>query len=160
MKDYNFNKYFADVECLVLEKEPEIPSFYNEERRIEEKRERRKKYHSYLDIKKHTITEPVKSNILQNKFDLLSRQWRNETGGMSTIKDKITHPNYLLIIALGSDVVPYILNDLKKYRSFWYKALETLLNENLTIPKEKDFDNFETLRLAWIKWGKENRYIS
>lgn len=68
---------------------------------------------------------------LEKKFNELAAKWKRETGLYSTDFDKI-NDTYLDIIALGKDVIPYILKDMKKPTgtAHWHTALKTLSKDN------------------------------
>ena len=94
---------------------------------------------------------------LQKKFNELAENWKRETGGYSTMLHKASNNNYLDIIGLGMDVVPFILKDLQKNSSLWFAALKAITKEN-PVPKESLGDT-EKMRDAWLQWGKERKHI-
>jgi hypothetical protein len=47
---------------------------------------------------------------LRPEFTALVERWRSETGFMSSLDEKILHPAYQSIIAMGFDAVPLVLD--------------------------------------------------
>src|SRR5690348_930656 len=68
---------------------------------------------------------------LEKQFNELAIKWKEETGLFSTVYQKIVHDLYFEIVALGKDIVPFILKDLENNGpSHWHTALKALTREN------------------------------
>jgi hypothetical protein len=104
-------------------------------------------------------TQPEK-NDLEQIFHGLAKNWRDATGGYSLNMRRYAHPTYhALMHALGkesvTDVVPFVLRELKERPDMWFEALKVLTNQN----PAKDSKTFDEAVAAWIAWGKQNKYI-
>ncbi len=73
---------------------------------------------------------------------------------LSSVSRKTKHPIYKKIIALGSEVIPFILQELRVRSGFWFVALEELTGVN----PAKAAESFEAAKDAWLKWGRERGY--
>jgi hypothetical protein len=95
---------------------------------------------------------------LKEEFNRLLAEWRKDARPWSSIlKDRMEHPAYLKIIALGWRVVPLILAELKKEPEPWFTALEAITREN---PIQKsDQGRIQNMANAWLQWGREREYI-
>lgn len=107
----------------------------------------------------HVIYERRKSieNPLELRFRELSRRWREETMELSSTSAKTTNFHYYQIIALGRDVVPWILRDLNENGGLWYLALRAITNENPVSPE--DSGNIKKMKSSWLDWGKARGFI-
>lgn len=90
-------------------------------------------------------------------FNNLAINWKKETAGYSTMYHKAINNNYLGIIGMGYDAVPFILNDLEKAPEHWFIALKAITKEN-PVAKE-DIGDMRRMRAAWIEWGKRKHII-
>src|SRR5580700_3363068 len=65
------------------------------------------------------------NSLLENQFNELATKWKDETGLFSTTFHKIVNDYYFEIVAMGKEIVPFILNDLKNNGpSHWHTALK------------------------------------
>lgn len=115
---------------------------------------------NYSDVPKININKVFsvhkssKSAILR-KFEQLTSKWKEETAIFSSIKKKINHPAYQEIIAMGEEVIPLILEELKREPSHWFYALSVITKAD---PVSSE-DSFEQAVEAWLNWGKNQGYI-
>lgn len=93
---------------------------------------------------------------LQQKFDKLVKQWKKDTQVYSVCYERYQHPAHKAIVAMGEKAIPLILRELEARHDRWYYALTMITNQS------PDFNckNFITARLAWLKWGVRNGYLS
>lgn len=96
-------------------------------------------------------------NDLEKQFNALAEKWKEETGVYSTTYQKVINDSYLDIIALGKDVVPFILKDMENGQGHWHTALKALTREN-PVPDE-DMNNSKKIREAWVRWGINKNII-
>ena len=89
-------------------------------------------------------------------FRSLANSWKSGRGPSSSVAKMTRHPDYLAIIALGPDVVPFILSELGREPDHWFAALRAITGANPA--RESDRGNLERLAAAWIEWGKQNGY--
>jgi hypothetical protein len=97
-------------------------------------------------------------SLVEYEFNKLSEKWEDETGAMSLSDQKI-NDTYLKIIALGPDVIPYMLKAMNgPYGSpFWHTALRILTDENPVQSYELTKPNL--IRQRWVDWGKSKKII-
>ena len=99
---------------------------------------------------------PSRQPWLEEYFHLLVRQWheqRNEAS--SSISEVIACPAYLRIIAMGSRVLPLIIEQLKSEGDepdHWCAALEAITGDN-PVPENAHGDTLRIAR-AWIDWSE------
>lgn len=105
-----------------------------------------------LDSKLASIDD---SNKETAKFDRLSQQWYNETGHYSVKSRAFLHTAYLQIIGMGKKAIPYLLEEIKKEKLFWFLALESITGVN----PATDAESVDEMSQIWIQWGIQNHYI-
>src|SRR5215468_10244446 len=86
-----------------------------------------------------TVPTPLHRH-LEVEFRALATHWHKETRYWSSISRMSMHPAYQRIIALGDDVIPLILRDLKQTRSHWLWALYVLSGFYDPSPENASFD--------------------
>lgn len=96
---------------------------------------------------------------VEKQFNESAAKWRKETGGYSTMIHIAGNNNYLDIIGLGPDVIPYILKDLVKEPDFWFVALEHIAKPKQNPVPKAHIGDLDKMAEDWIAWGKENKYI-
>lgn len=92
-------------------------------------------------------------------FQHLAKQWKRETGHLSSVMQKARHWAYLRIIAMGPDAVPLLLSQLRSEGTMphhWFVALAYVTGED-PVP-EDDRGNVLKMRDAWLNWGVANGY--
>jgi hypothetical protein len=99
---------------------------------------------------------------LEQRFRRLQVQWQAETLVLSDPGKIMGHPAMRAIIALGEEVVPFILRDLQDKPSLLVWALPEITGENLTPPRTED--GFLKLNVdaqidAWLRWGREKGLV-
>jgi len=114
-----------------------------------------------LDV--HVIVEPKRSREvgvprqLEEKFSDLAQRWRNQVKTMSSTTDRVLHSAYQDVIGMGKPVLPLILRELERNGGHWFWALRHISHENPVPPQ--DAGNIGKMREAWLRWGRENRYL-
>jgi hypothetical protein len=91
---------------------------------------------------------------LARQFDDLAKTWKKETGHLSNVSKKCTHPAYQRIIGLGPGAVPLILRDLKASHDDWFWALTAITGDNPI--NERDAGDVARMTEAWLRWGRAN----
>jgi hypothetical protein len=88
---------------------------------------------------------------LEQRFRKEAEKWDRETAFLSSTPTMVLHDSYQKIMAMGPDIVPIMLRDLRQTRRSWFWALRHLTNEN-PVPAE-DQGNLDKMISAWIAWG-------
>ncbi len=94
---------------------------------------------------------------IEKKFWLLCRQWQKDTEHFSSASRMAKHPAYREIVSMKEDVLPILLEQLKRDPDDWFIALHEITGEN-PVP-QKSAGNIKEMAKAWIKWGKEKGII-
>ena len=94
---------------------------------------------------------------LRQKFRALTKEWRAATEVVSSSTEIFSHPAYQRIMAMGEFAVPFILRELEREPDHWDYALWMITGENPVSPV--DAGRMDRIAQAWIRWGKEHRYI-
>lgn len=117
-----------------------------------------RKVHGAVIRGKHSFTQAsVPDDGLAIKFEQLATQWKEETMFLSSITDKAIHPYYQRIIGLGPDVIPLILDSLRKKGGHWYWALQSITGENPVLPEH--YGDISNMKNDWVMWGIRKGYI-
>lgn len=90
-------------------------------------------------------------NNLELEFHTLAKQWKEETGELSSLSKVCSNWNYLRIIALGEGAVPLILRELQREPAPWFVALEAISGEH-NIGRQFA-GNFRKMAAEWLEWG-------
>ena len=93
---------------------------------------------------------------MKQRFSLLATKWKNETGPLSNITKKCTHPAYQQIIGMGWEVLPLILRDLKESKADWFWALTAITGANPI--SEEIAGNVTQMTEAWLRWARAKGY--
>lgn len=104
-----------------------------------------------------TKRRPLKTAELKAEFDRLAAQWKRETRYQSSSDIMAEHPAYQAIIAMGDDVIPLILADLRESMDHWFMALRSITGESPI--REEDRGKISAMTAAWLDWGRRHKYI-
>jgi hypothetical protein len=94
---------------------------------------------------------------VRERFEMLARQWHDETALLSSTTKRIMHPAYQAIIGLGPEVVPILIEELKERPNYWFWALKAITGEDPVNPRDRG--NLDKMSRAWIDWA-EHRLTS
>lgn len=96
-------------------------------------------------------------NDLEKKFNDHTNKWKKDTRFHSNVGIICEHPDYLEIIKMGEDVVPFMLKDFSngKYRH-WFYALYVITGVNPIKPEIAGC--MKEMANAWLTWAEENGY--
>lgn len=94
----------------------------------------------------------------EERFAKLASQWKKETAHLSSISGITNHPAYQEILAMGDAVIPLIFADLQHRPGLWFHALARLTGANPISDEDRGY--IESVRQAWIRWGREHGYIT
>lgn len=96
------------------------------------------------------------SSLLTREFNERADRWAKETGIQSSPVIRFMHKDYQSIMARGKEVIPLILNRMKQKPDDWFWALQHIANHDAAAGA----DGFDGAVAAWLRWGKDNGYIS
>lgn len=91
-------------------------------------------------------------------FDALAEWWHEGTDALSSLNQKAGHRAHRRIVALGEQVVPYILEDLRDRGGHWEMTLAEITHESPPIPTGYPMNALGT-REAWLQWGRDRGLI-
>lgn len=92
---------------------------------------------------------------LEERFQMLTRRWNNETSFISSLTEITRNSAYLEIVAMGEQAIPLILAELQSNPNHWFLALRLITGED----PAKEYRNFDDAVDAWIQWGRERGYV-
>jgi hypothetical protein len=92
----------------------------------------------------------------EQKFQRLAAVRRAEMGHLSSTTKMFSHPAYQEIIAMGMDVVPWLLRDLAKEPEHWFAALRAITGAQPVPPKDRG--QVDWMAEAWLAWANEHGY--
>jgi hypothetical protein len=98
-----------------------------------------------------------KISSIELQFNKFANDWKKQTAIYSNTLHITRNDNYLDIIGMGKEALPFILKDLEKSPDHWFVALKAIAKEN-PVPKEA-YGNIEQMRHYWLQWGKTNNII-
>jgi hypothetical protein len=93
---------------------------------------------------------------VEQRLRRLEAAWEAETQFLSDPRPIIEHPAFQAIIALGEQVVPFLLRDLERCPHLWVWALPRITGANPVAPA--DGGNIRAMTEAWLRWGREKGY--
>jgi hypothetical protein len=99
------------------------------------------------------LTEPPE---LASHISTLAEKWETEVEGMSSTARMSQHPAYQEIIQMGTQIVPLLLQELKRNPLYWLSALEEITGENPIQPEQRG--RIKQMAEAWLEWGKQRGY--
>ena len=106
-------------------------------------------------IRETLSTLTVPPDALENEFNRLAEQWREETGMLSLIQQKAIHPAYQRIIGIVRPALPLILKSLVKKDEHWLWALRSISGEDAATGAA----DFKSAIATWLLWGKKKGYL-
>jgi hypothetical protein len=83
----------------------------------------------------------------------LEAQWKADTEFLSDAGKILAHPAFQSIIAMGSDVVSFMIRDLERQPSLWVWALPDITGQD-PVPAS-DAGNIRKMTAAWLQWARE-----
>lgn len=92
---------------------------------------------------------------IRKRFDKLARQWMRETAHLSSEDQIAKHVAYRQIVALGTPVVPLILQRVQRRQQYWFRALLDITGQNLA----SNANSFSEAADAWLDWGARNHLV-
>jgi hypothetical protein len=90
------------------------------------------------------------------RFQKLAAEWRAQRGVTSSIEQMCTRPAYLSIIAMGPDVLPLIITQLRSEGNdpdHWFVALHHI-TQGVDPAPDSDRGDMAKMAEAWLKWAE------
>jgi len=97
----------------------------------------------------------TRSVNVDREFRRLANEWQSETAIYSRISQKVAHPAYRKIIALGDGVIPILLREMRDSPSYWSAALTDLTGVD---PVPDSANGLDDVANAWVQWGRNSGY--
>lgn len=94
---------------------------------------------------------------MADDFAALAAMWRERTAGCSSVAAVVADDAYREIIAMGWDVVPEILRELRDGGGYWYPALAVITKASPATAEERR--TMGGMRAAWLRWGRERGMV-
>jgi len=97
------------------------------------------------------------ADSVELEFPSLARQWRKETGFLSSAERAAQHPAYQRIIQFGQLAIPLILAEMQRNGGHWFYALRVITNDDPVLPAQRG--NVAAMTRAWLNWGEQHGYV-
>ncbi len=108
----------------------------------------------YLFLNGSLYIQSVYKQQLKEKFEAYTSIWITETMFSSSVHEIINNSAYRSIVKLGKDVIPFIIEELKKEENHWFYALEALTGQNPI--KQEHRGIIRLMKSDWIEWAEKN----
>ena len=93
----------------------------------------------------------------EKKFNKLSKKWKEETAGESSVSSIVMNRNYQKIMGMGCSAIEFILKDLEEEKRDWLWALEMIVDDEDNPITPETRNSFKKSVGAWIAWGKKKK---
>ena len=97
-----------------------------------------------------------RNDPFETQFCALRDEWIADTQYSSSGTEITNHVAYQRIIAMGQDVVPLIIRELRKRPAHWFWALFIITGHD-PVPLE-DRGNLAKMRDAWLRWADSQTF--
>lgn len=104
-----------------------------------------------------TATVQVDGEAAQVRFERLAAEWGEETGMLSSVREKAMHPAYQRIIGMGWEAVPLMLGELAREPDHWFWALRAITGANPVPPDDRG--KVKKMAEAWVAWGRDQGHL-
>lgn len=94
---------------------------------------------------------------VKTEFDRLVKEWYGKVSHHSNPNIWFDHPNYQKILDLGPEIIPLILEELKKDRGLWFDALYQLAGVD---PVPEEVHKTREVKKYWMDWGRAHGYTN
>ncbi len=91
------------------------------------------------------------------KFQLLAKNWKDESRFFSFAKQSTQLPSYEAIIEMGDSALPFIFKEMAHEPNHWFVALKKIVGENPISPEH--VGNIQLMTNDWLQWAKTKNYI-
>lgn len=90
-----------------------------------------------------------------DEFRSLVKKWRLATLWSSSITEAISHPIFNKITAMGTKVIPLIIEEIERQPDLLIAALPILTGEDPV--HDSDRGNFPAMAITWIEWYRNRQ---
>jgi hypothetical protein len=82
----------------------------------------------------------------------------NDTNFYSSPTPIKTHPEFLRLVAMGTDIIPFIFRRMTEHGTKWthFYLLHKITGHSPV--KEEDIGYFDKILIAWLQWYVESQY--
>ncbi len=98
--------------------------------------------------------EAATDNSVRLRFNELKDNWKSETAFLSSISDIVLNFNYQMIIGIGPDVLPLIMEEMKAEQGHWFWALKAIAGVDPVPPEVRG--DMARMTHAWLEWLEKN----
>jgi hypothetical protein len=98
----------------------------------------------------YLVTDAMVSAEVEQKFRALAEEWYMDTMPLSSYVEKILHPAYQKILVLGTDAVPFIMDEIRDMPNDWFWALRMLTDADPV--RSEEAGNMQIMTSAWLHW--------
>jgi hypothetical protein len=103
-----------------------------------------------------TVNNQKPQETVAQSFRRLADEWDQAVAHYSSTTKRNSHSAHKAIIALGPEVVPLLLRDMKDNYTHWFFALHEITGAH-PIPASAA-GNVPLMVDYWMRWAKENGY--
>lgn len=95
---------------------------------------------------------------MEEKFNQLKDQWLENTKFSSNSNLIVSDPNYLEIISMGTEAIPFILKDWETSDNHWFVALRKITDVDLISIHSRNSGKIRKMKQDWITYlnSKQN----
>lgn len=99
---------------------------------------------------------PIFREAVVSKFERLVAEWKATRNQTNSGTEMFTHPAYLSIIGMGSEVVPLILREMEASVDHWFWALKAITEKDPVPPSHRG--RLKLMSEDWLSWAKKQGY--
>jgi hypothetical protein len=103
----------------------------------------------------HHFLSPVSRHqtLVAELFAELKEQWKTDTEFLSSTDAIALHSSYQGIIALGREVLPFLLRDVEGGEAQWFWALRAITRIDPVDPRHRG--DRKLMAYDWLRWARE-----
>lgn len=83
----------------------------------------------------------------------MKEEWEEDIRHKSSPIEKAKHPAYQRIIGMGTDVIPFIIQDLREGTDHWHWALVSITGANPL--DDENSGDMNAIAESWINWWED-----
>jgi hypothetical protein len=110
---------------------------------------KRESLHNFIFSSVYTKVQ-IRS-ALNVQFLKLKSLWLEETKYLSNSDLIYRNNNYKKILEIGSEIIPILIDDLRKNEIDWFNALEVLTGSNPVLEEHRGI--YDKMKNDWLNWA-------